>query len=153
MENSRWLATDRFYWSAILKSRVFDTSTEAGLKAAERYKTRLENKYDKVTTTPAGLNRVRIEGQDVQPTDGSCVVMLSEPEAAAPVSYAPEVIADDSGKWVGNALRFATKDEAEKNVQDLMYRWFLVRETRVVESSDPVNYRWVDGVGLEMVKA
>jgi hypothetical protein len=26
-----------------------------------------------------------------------------------------------------------------------MMRWFAVRETRVVESDDPVNYRYVDG--------
>jgi hypothetical protein len=26
-----------------------------------------------------------------------------------------------------------------------MMRWFAVRETRVVESDDPVNYRYVGG--------
>ena len=61
------------------------------------------------------------------------------------MSWRPEVIADSSGKWAGNALRFATREEAERNVQDLMMRWFAVRETRVVESDDPVNYRYVDG--------
>jgi hypothetical protein len=66
-------------------------------------------------------------------------------------SYAPEVITDSSGKWAGNALRFATREEAQANVQDLMYRWFAVRETRVVESTDPVNYAYVDGK-LEEVK-
>jgi hypothetical protein len=60
-------------------------------------------------------------------------------------SYAPQVIADSSGKWAGNALRFATREEAEDNVRDLMNRWFLVTDTRVVESDDPVNYRYVDG--------
>jgi hypothetical protein len=60
------------------------------------------------------------------------------------MSFKPEVIADSSGKWCGNALRFATRQEAEANVQDLMMRWFAVRETRVVESDDPVNYRHVD---------
>jgi len=30
-------------------------------------------------------------------------------------------------------------------VQDLMMRWFAVRETRVVQSDDPVNYRYGDG--------
>ena len=60
------------------------------------------------------------------------------------MSFAPEVIADSSGKWCGNALRFETREEAEENVQDLMMRWMLVRETRVVESSDPVNYRYID---------
>lgn len=61
------------------------------------------------------------------------------------MSWAPEVIADNTGKFYGNALRFATREEAEANVKDLMRRWFAVRETRVVESDDPVNYKWVDG--------
>jgi hypothetical protein len=39
-------------------------------------------------------------------------------------------------------LRFA---EAEAQVQDLMMRWFAVKETRVVECDDPVNYRYVGG--------
>ncbi len=60
-------------------------------------------------------------------------------------SYAPEVIADRSGQWAGNALRFATPEEAEANVQNLKQRWMMVTQTRVVESEDPVNYRWVDG--------
>jgi hypothetical protein len=60
------------------------------------------------------------------------------------MSFKPEVIADTSGKWCGNALRFATREEAAANVQDLMMRWFAVRETRVVQSDDPVNYRYVD---------
>lgn len=57
-------------------------------------------------------------------------------------SWAPEVIADSSGNWCGNGLRFPTKDEAEENVHDLALRWILVRETRVVESEDEPNYRW-----------
>jgi hypothetical protein len=63
-------------------------------------------------------------------------------------SWAPEVIADGSGKWVGNQLRFATKAEAEANVYNLMMRWTLVRDTRVVETTDPVNYRWDPEKGL-----
>ena len=61
------------------------------------------------------------------------------------MSFKPEVIADSSGKFCGNGLAFATREEAEANVRDLASRWFLVRETRVVESDEPVNYRWVDG--------
>jgi hypothetical protein len=60
------------------------------------------------------------------------------------MSWKPEVIADSSSKWCGNALRFATREEAEANVRDLMMRWMLVTDTRVVESDDPVNYRWVN---------
>ena len=61
------------------------------------------------------------------------------------MSFKPEVIADTSVKWCGNALRFATREEAEANVRDLMMRWFAVRETRIVVSDDPVNYRYVGG--------
>ena len=61
------------------------------------------------------------------------------------MSYKPEVVDDNSGKWAGNGLRFATREEAEANVRDLRARWLLVTDTRVVESDDPVNYRWIDG--------
>jgi hypothetical protein len=67
------------------------------------------------------------------------------PKGVHPMSFKSEVIADSSGKWCGNALRFPTREEAEANVRDLMMRWFAVRETRVVQSDDPVNYRYVDG--------
>ena len=67
-------------------------------------------------------------------------------------SYEPQVIADSTGKFFGNACRFATKEEAELYVNDLMWRWTLVRETRVVESEDPVNYRWVKGQGSEAIE-
>jgi hypothetical protein len=69
------------------------------------------------------------------------------------MSWAPEVVADNSGKFCGNALRFATREEAVANVVDLAMRWTLVRDTRVVESDEPVNYAWIDGrlVRLEEV--
>jgi hypothetical protein len=66
----------------------------------------------------------------------------------APKSWVPEVIADNSGKWSRNGLRFATKAEAEANAQNLLWRWLAVRETRVVETDDPVNYRWDATKGL-----
>ena len=61
------------------------------------------------------------------------------------MSWKPEVIADSSGTWRGNALRFATREEAAANVRDLMMRWFAVRDTRVVKTDDPVNYQYFDG--------
>lgn len=66
------------------------------------------------------------------------------------MSWKPEVIADSSGNWAGNGLCFATKEEAEAYVLDLSMRWLAVRETRVVESTDPVNYKWTAN-GLEAV--
>jgi hypothetical protein len=43
-----------------------------------------------------------------------------------------EVIADDSGKFCGNGLRFDTAKEAVAYGSDLASRWVLVREFRVV---------------------
>ena len=60
------------------------------------------------------------------------------------MSFAPEFIADSSGKWCGNGVRFATEAECERWARDRAMRWTLVREWRVVPSSDPVNYRIVD---------
>jgi len=60
-------------------------------------------------------------------------------QAVEAVSWAPEVIADDSGKWCGNGLRFATEAEARGWAQDLAMRWTLVRDYRAVPSNEPVN--------------
>lgn len=67
------------------------------------------------------------------------------------MSFKPEVKTGAASEWAGNALRFATREEAEGNVRDLMMRWMLVTDTRVVESDEPVNYRWIGGK-LESVK-
>lgn len=61
------------------------------------------------------------------------------------MSFKPEVIADLSGKWVGNACRFATRQEADAYVHDLTMRWTAVTGWRSIETGDPVNYVWVDG--------
>lgn len=60
-------------------------------------------------------------------------------------SFAPEVATDRTGQFYGNGLRFATQQEAEANVRDLYSRWTQVHDTRVVPSSDPVNYSWING--------
>ena len=62
------------------------------------------------------------------------------------MSFKPEVqTAGDGDAWSGNALRFATKYEAESYVFDLMLRWTAVKDTRVVECDDPVTHQIVDG--------
>ena len=45
------------------ESKVFDTSTLAGLQSAERYQQRLYNLYDSVRVLTVGMNRVQIVGQ------------------------------------------------------------------------------------------
>ncbi len=62
------------------------------------------------------------------------------------MSFKPEVVADSSGKFYGNALAFATYDEALANARDLANRWMLVTDYRATESSEPVSHTYVNGV-------
>ena len=71
--------------------------------------------------------------------------MQNEQVFGNPTSWKPEVQTDDSGKWYGNALRFATEKEAYDNASALCGRWMMVREFRAAPSMDRVNYAWVDG--------
>ena len=59
-------------------------------------------------------------------------------------SWNPQVIADDSGKWVGNGLFFATEQEAKNYADDLGWRWTAVINTRAHPSEEPVNYTYTD---------
>jgi hypothetical protein len=45
-----------------------------------------------------------------------------------------EVIADNSGIWAGNALRFDTVEAAIDYATDLYSRWTLVSQMRVVNN-------------------
>jgi len=46
-----------------------------------------------------------------------------------------EVIADSSGEWCGNGMRFDTTEQAVDYARSLEMRWTLVRDWRVVEVS------------------
>jgi hypothetical protein len=54
-------------------------------------------------------------------------------------SFKVEVIADNSGKWCSNALRFKTEEEAKAYGEDLFSRWTAVREWRAVETDEEPN--------------
>ena len=59
------------------------------------------------------------------------------------MSYKPEVqTAGDGDSWSSNAARFATAQEAQDYVYNLMFRWTAVSNTRVSESPDAVNATW-----------
>lgn len=47
-------------------------------------------------------------------------------------AFKVEVLADSSGEWCGNGLRFATQAEADTYGAALAARWTLVRDWRVV---------------------
>lgn len=56
------------------------------------------------------------------------------------MSYRPMV--STGGAFAGNALRFATREEAEASACDLYRRWTMCVAYGVDESDDPVNYEW-----------
>jgi hypothetical protein len=57
------------------------------------------------------------------------------------MSWKPQVqVAGEGEKWLDNALRFATKEEAETSARDLARRWIMVTNHRAGESFDPINY-------------
>lgn len=51
------------------------------------------------------------------------------------MKYKVEVIADLSGKWSGNALRFDTIEQAERYAENLSMRWTSVMFWRIVNAS------------------
>ena len=61
------------------------------------------------------------------------------------MSYASEVIADKTGKWIPNSMRFATHEEARAWALDLAQRWSAVRYTRIIETQDPVTHTFLYG--------
>lgn len=52
--------------------------------------------------------------------------------------YRVEVIADSSGQWAGNGMRFDTIDDAKGYGRDLMSRWVLVRKWHVVDANNAI---------------
>lgn len=69
------------------------------------------------------------------------------------MSYKVEIQVSGETTWTGNALRFATKQEAETYAKDLARRWFLVKEWRIAESNEVVNYCLNNDGSLEPVLA
>lgn len=58
------------------------------------------------------------------------------------MSFKPEIeTMNDKGKFYDNSLAFATPEEAEFWAKDLLNRWLLAVNYRVVGSNEPVNYQ------------
>ena len=66
------------------------------------------------------------------------------------MSYCVDVIADSSGKPSHNDVRLAARDQAEGYARDLAARWTSVRSWEVVQSDDPVNYKYIGGQLVHM---
>ena len=76
---------------------------------------------------------------------GDSVLVLINPKTGEDMSFRPMVKTTQDEPFAGNGQRFATQKEAEDSSIELMGRWFSVIETKVEESIDPVNYKFVDG--------
>lgn len=66
------------------------------------------------------------------------------------MSYALGVKTAGDTEWVTNALRFETEEEAEEYGRDLFSRWIAVKETKVLSSDDPINYKVIDGKAVRI---
>ena len=78
--------------------------------------------------------------------------MDTETTPAAPFpSWAPEVIADETGNWLPNGLRFATEVEAKGYNDGLFRRWTAVRDIRAEPHTDPVKNTWDPKTGLSFL--
>jgi hypothetical protein len=64
------------------------------------------------------------------------------------MSWKCEVTTNNGIDWASNAIRLPTREQAEAYARDLMMRWTSVRDWRVVECDDPVNYDWSITQGL-----
>ena len=56
-----------------------------------------------------------------------------------PKSWQVLVIADRSGEWASNGMRYATKERAEEAARNLASRWMLVTDWKVEPSTDEVK--------------
>ena len=61
------------------------------------------------------------------------------------MNWRPMVRTGTDPKWYGNALVFATKQEAEDSAIELSMRWLAVVDTRAEETDEPVNYTCTGG--------
>ena len=58
------------------------------------------------------------------------------------MSWISEVFSEN--EWVGNCYRYATEQEALDAGLELLSRWYVPKDYRAVESTDPVNCKFED---------
>ena len=61
------------------------------------------------------------------------------------------MVTTDGISWAGNALIFATKEEAEASAKELMDRWHSVVRTRADECTGSPNYKFEQGRNVRLV--
>ena len=61
------------------------------------------------------------------------------------MSWKAEVQVSKDPTWYSNEVRLPTEIEAEHYAKDLVERWTLTVQHRVVEVDEPANAHWSDG--------
>jgi len=61
------------------------------------------------------------------------------------MSYKLGVKTPGDTEFVTNGLCFETEREAKDYGVDLFSRWSVVKETKVLTSDEPINYRFING--------
>jgi hypothetical protein len=68
--------------------------------------------------------------------------IVADPAIPNPTSFVPQARSTPREDYVGNGLRFATAEEAQRWADGLMMRWFGCDSVRVAPSTDPVSHRF-----------
>jgi hypothetical protein len=63
------------------------------------------------------------------------------------MSWKPEIKVFGEKQFYSNSQVFETYEEAHISARNRHFNWTMAEDFRVVESEEPVNYKWVDGVG------
>jgi hypothetical protein len=87
--------------------------------------------------------KITIAGNAPQEFKDKLLARMTRDVLRPATSWKAEVLADSSGHYASNALRFATQAEAGSYAIDLFHRWSAVKSWRTVPSSDPVTYAWI----------
>jgi len=67
-------------------------------------------------------------------------------------NYRYEIKVYNEKPFYSNAVVFATNEEADRAGASKLWNWTMAEDYRVVETDDPVNYAWEDGVGVVSIE-
>lgn len=67
------------------------------------------------------------------------------------MSFKPAIKTRNDEDFVPNGMAFATPGEAMSYARNLEAHWTAVTDITVLESDEPVNHKWTDGVGDEHI--
>lgn len=132
------------------KVKAYHAKRALRLKVGDRIM--LDGKYECVVTESLGRSGYMVDAVTAHQMWRLPLRYMHRVTLAPQTSWKPVVQTDNTGQWYDNALRFATREEAEKSARDLASRWMLVRAYDVQETNDVVNYRITEDNRMESVQ-